>query len=106
MVLAVLAFVWFLAGLRRRLTAAGASQTLVTLVLGAGLVFVILAMAEVIARSAVPAGKVFVDQSLPRGEQLEGLAFATLLVPGALAARAFTAAASAASRQVAALPAG
>jgi hypothetical protein len=72
------------------------------------LVFAILAMAGVIARSVVPVGKELVDQSLPGGDiaqQLEGLGFGTLLLPGALAAGAFVAAASAASRQVAALPA-
>jgi hypothetical protein len=106
MLLGVLAFVWFLAGLRHRLAERGASETLVTLVFGAGLIFVILAMGGVIARSVVPAGKVFVDQSLPGGDiaqQLEGLGFGTLLIPGALAAGAFVAAASAASRQVDAL---
>ena len=108
MVLGVLAFVWFLAGLRQRLAEGGASDTLVSLVFGAGLVFAILAIGGVIARSVVPAGKVLVDQSLPGGDiaqQLEGLGFGTLLIPGALAAGAFVAAASAASRQVAALPA-
>jgi hypothetical protein len=108
MLFGVLAFVWFLAGLRHRLAKGGASETLVTLVFGAGLVFAILAMAGVIARSVVPVGKELVDQSLPGGDiaqQLEGLGFGTLLLPGALAAGAFVAAASAASRQVAALPA-
>jgi hypothetical protein len=72
------------------------------------LVFAILAMAGVIARSAVPAGNALVDQSLPAGDiaqQLEGLGFGTLLIPGALAAGVFVAAASAACRQVGALPA-
>jgi hypothetical protein len=72
------------------------------------LVFAILAIGGVIARSAVPAGKVLVDQSLPGGDiaqQLEGLGFGTLLIPGALAAGAFVASASAASRQIGALPA-
>lgn len=107
MVLGVLAFVWFLAGLRHRLAEAGASETLVTLVLGAGLVFAIVAIAGVAARSAVPGGKLFADQSLPGGDiaqQFEGLGFATLLLPGALAGGAFVAATSAASREVAALP--
>jgi hypothetical protein len=107
MVLGVFAFVWFLAGLRHRLAAAGASETLVTLLLVAGIVFAILALASVAARAAVPGGKVFGDAALPRGDialQLDNLGMATLLLPGALAAGVFVAAASAASRQVDALP--
>ena len=108
MLLGVLAFVWFLAGLRHRLAEGNASDTLVSLGFGAGLVFAILAMAGVVARSAVPAGNVLVDQSLPGGDiaqQLEGLGLGTLLLPGALAAGVFVAAASAACRQIGALPA-
>src|SRR5919106_2383013 len=82
MLLGVLAFVWFLAGLRHHLAERAASDTLVGVVFGAGLVFAILAMGGVIARSVVPAGNVLVDQSLPSGDiaqQLEGLGFGTLL---------------------------
>jgi hypothetical protein len=107
MVLGLVAFLWFLAGLRHRLTQEGASDTLVTLVLIAGVAFAILGFISVTARAVVPVGKAFVDQSLPGGDiaqQLEGLGFATLLLPGALTAGVFVAAASAASRQAAALP--
>jgi hypothetical protein len=89
MLLGVLAFVWFLAGLRHRRRSGVRPRPWSPLVFGAGLIFVILAMGGVIARSVVPAGKVFVDQSLPGGDiaqQLEGLGFGTLLIPGALAA--------------------
>jgi hypothetical protein len=105
---AILAFLWFVAGLRHRLTQAGASQALLGLASAAAVVFAVLALASIAARANIPGGKEFGNEALPSGrdlpEQLNGLGFALLLLPGALALSVFTGTVTAACRQVAALP--
>src|SRR5664279_5389804 len=72
-----------------------------------GSLFVALGLVSVMARVAVPGGKVFGDVPIATGDlarQLDNIGQAILLVPGALTAGAFTAVVSYSARREAILP--
>ena len=99
-VFGLLAFVWFLWGLNQRLPRAGMLITF-------GSLFVALALVSVMARVAVPGGKVFGGAPIATGDlarQFDNIGQAILLVPGALSAGAFTAVVSYSARREAILP--
>jgi hypothetical protein len=101
MVLGVLAFVWFMWALRRRLADEGGPM-----VVFAGL-FVGMVLVSALIRAAIPGAKLFGNTPVPTGDfarQFDQIGFALLLVAGALSAGAFTAFASYAARRRAILP--
>jgi hypothetical protein len=108
MVLAGLAFAWFLMWLIGRLREAeGPSGFLTRVTFGAGLLFVGMVFASAIAMGTVAAGVEFVDAPVPDGEfarQFEGFGFGLLLVGGGFASGACMAAASLVGLRTAALP--
>jgi hypothetical protein len=100
-VLGLLAFVWFMWDLNQRFR--DGSGMMITF----GSLFVALALVAVLARVAVPGGKVFGGAPVPAGDfarQFDNLGQALMLVPGALAAGAFAATASHLARRDAILP--
>ena len=102
MVFALLAFVWFMWDLNRRLRDRGG------MMITFGTVFVTLALVSALVRAAIPGGKLFGATPVPPGadfaRQFDNVGFAVLLVAGALAAGAFTATASYLARRDAILP--
>jgi len=102
MVFALLAFVWFMWDLNRRLRDRGG------MMITFGTVFVTLALVSALVRAAIPGGKLFGSTPVPPGadiaRQFDNVGFAVLLVAGALAAGAFTATASHLARRDAILP--
>jgi hypothetical protein len=98
MVLAGLAFLWFVVWLSGRLRdAEGPSGFLTSVTFGAGLLFVAMVFASAIAMGTVAAGVEFADAPVPDGEfarQFEGLGFGLLLLGGGFAAGISVAAAS------------
>jgi hypothetical protein len=101
MVLAVLAFVWFMWSLRDRLADGGGPMLMF------GGLFVAMVLISALIRAAVPGAKLFGNTPVPAGDfarQFDQVGFALLLVAGALAAGAFTAFASYAAHRDAALP--
>lgn len=102
MVLALLAFVCFTWGLNQRLR--GQGGVMITF----GTVFVTLGLVSALVRAAIPGGKLFGSTPIPSGpdlsRQLDNVGFAVLLVAGAVAAGAFTAAASYLARRDGVLP--
>jgi hypothetical protein len=91
-VLALLAFVWFMWSLRDRLRSA--SGMMVTF----GSLFVGLTLTSALVRATIPGAKLFGDSPIPAdadlARQLDNLGFGLWLVAGALCAGAFTAIAS------------
>jgi hypothetical protein len=106
MVLAVLAFVWFLWSLHRRVGGGGSVPAGMMATFGS--TFAGLALVSALMRAAIPGGNVFGDMPIPAGadlaRQLDNLGFAVLLVAGALSAGAFLAVASYLARASDALP--
>ena len=102
MVVALLAFVWFMWDLNRRLRDRGG------MMITFGTVFVSLALVSALVRAAIPGGKLFGSTPVQPGadfaRQFDNVGFAVLLVAGALAAGAFTATASYLTRRDAILP--
>jgi len=102
MVFALLAFVWFMWDLNRRLRNRGG------IMITFGTVFVSLALVSALVRAAIPGGKLFGSTPVPPGadfaRQFDNVGFAVLLVAGALAAGAFTATAAYLTRRDAILP--
>jgi hypothetical protein len=106
MVLAVLAFVWFMRSLQRRVGGAGSIQGGMMVTFGS--IFVVLVLVSALTRASIPGGKVFGDTPIPPGadlsRQLDNLGFALMLVAGAISAGAFLAVASYLARASGALP--
>jgi hypothetical protein len=102
MVLGLLAFLCFVATLRRRLGAGGGLAVVF------GSVFVALGLVSALVRAAIPGGKVFGSTPVPAGadfaRQFDNIGFALLLVAGALAAGAFVITTSYLARQSGLLP--
>jgi hypothetical protein len=103
MVLALLAFVWFMRSLCARFRDGGG------MAITFGSLFVGTLLVSVLIRTALPGGKAFGDQDLPEqvrdwSMQFENLAFGLMLIPGALAAGAFAGVVSYLSRRDAILP--
>ena len=102
MVFALLAFVWFMWDLNRRLRDRGG------MMITFGTVFVTLGLVSALVRAAIPGGKLFGSTPIPPGAELarqfDNIGFAVLLVAGALAAGAFTAAASYLAQRAEILP--
>src|ERR1700730_2698045 len=101
MVLGVLAFVWFMWALRRRLGDQGGPMVVF------GGLFVGMVLVSALIRAAIPGAKLFGNTPVPAGDfarQFDQIGFALLLVAGALSAGAFTAFASFAARRHAILP--
>lgn len=102
MVFALLAFVWFMWDLNRRLRDRGG------MMITFGTVFVTLGLVSALVRAAIPGGKLFGSTPIPPGAELarqfDNIGFAVLLVAGALAAGAFTATASYLARRDEILP--
>lgn len=101
MVLAVLAFVWFMSSLRDRFADGGGPM--VTF----GGLFVAMVLISALIRAAIPGAKIFGNTPVPGGDfarQFDQVGFALLLVAGALSAGAFTAFASYAAHRDAVLP--
>jgi hypothetical protein len=108
MVLAGLAFAWFLFWLCGRLREVeGPSGFLTRVTFGSGLLFVAMVFASAVAMGTVAAGVEFADTPVPDGEfarQFEGLGFGMLLVGGCFAAGVCVAAASLVGLRTRALP--
>jgi hypothetical protein len=102
MVLGLLAFVWFMWSLNRRLGERGG------MMITFGSLFVALALVSALVRAAIPGGKEFGGTPVPAGadlsRQFDNIGFGVLLVAGALAAGAFIATASYLARRDAILP--
>jgi hypothetical protein len=101
MVLGVLAFVWFIWALRRRL-----GDDAGPMVVFGGL-FVGMVLVSALIRAAIPGAKLFGNTPVPTGDfarQFDQIGFALLLVAGALSAGAFTGFASFAARRREILP--
>lgn len=101
MVLGVLAFVWFMWALRRRLDDDGGPMVVF------GGLFVAMALVSALIRASIPGAKLFGNTPVPSGDfarQFDQIGFALLLVAGALSAGAFTAFVSYAARRRAILP--
>jgi hypothetical protein len=102
MLLALLAFVWFMWSLNQRFRSpSGMMITFGSLFVGVGLVSALL-------RAAIPGGKAFASTPIPAGadlaRQLDNIGMGLLLVAGALSAGAFTATAAYMARRDALLP--
>ena len=102
MVLGLLAFVWFMWSLNRRLRDQGG------MMITFGTLFVTLALVSALVRAAIVGGKQFGQTPVPPGadfaREFDQIGFGVLLVAGALAAGAFTATASYLARRDAILP--
>jgi len=101
MVLAALAFVWFMWSLYQRTR--GGGGMMVTY----GSLFVGLVLVSALVRAAIPGGKQFGSVPVPSGDlarQFDNIGFGVLLVAGALSAGACTAVASHLARRDALLP--
>jgi uncharacterized membrane protein HdeD (DUF308 family) len=100
MVLGLLAFVWFIWSLHRRLRDSGPMVIF-------GSLFVAVAMVSALVRATIAGAKLFGDDPVPAAEfsrMFDSVGFALLLIPGALAAAAFIVLASHHARRQGLLP--
>jgi hypothetical protein len=106
MVLAVLAFVWFMWSLHRRVGGGGSVPAGMMATFGS--IFAGLVLVSALTRAAIPGGKVFGSTPVPvspdLARQFDNIGFALLLVAGAISAGAFLAVASYLARVSDALP--
>jgi hypothetical protein len=102
MVLGLLAFVWFMWSLNRRLRERGG------MMITFGTLFVALACVSALVRATIPGGKQFGSTPLPPGadfpRQFNSIGMGVLLLAGALAAGAFVATVSYLARRDSMLP--
>jgi hypothetical protein len=100
MVLGLLAFVWFMWSLHRRLRDSGPMVIF-------GALFAAVALVSALVRATIAGGKLFGDDPVPSAElsrMFDSIGFALLLVAGALTAGAFVALASYHARRHGLLP--